>query len=296
MSRLPGEGAVQRKTSGLLKRVAGQSHLKHTINPAFLYEHARLWHHNFNQQFARQRIFNQSKYSGFWDESAFCPASCRRLFSAQAPAGMLIQLQEIDKIIERFSDAERAELARHYIVLSRERLHDPMPIGKLKICLLKSNLRYVPPDERVRYCDDVMATKMLQTRALVLDLIEMNYTLEKRCIYRPERWIEAIVADINDTFELSASEADAQLFEMYNSKLCDEIQAIFCSCERFNSAGNQLLLNIIAYKDRIGEYTRYNFNALIKRLASRFNEGKCMELKKIGAVYEEYKANAQKKK
>lgn len=206
---------------------------------------------------------------------------------------MVIQLQEIDDIISKFTGDDRLALSSYYVEISREKLEDPAPMKRQKICLLKDNLRYLPEKDHAKFVEEILSVKVLQTRALVLDLVCTNYSIEKQYIYKPENWIEAIVSDIFETFDLPA---DRFLFEEYNRQLCDEILSIFCSCERFNSAGNQLLLNIVMYKDRVRGYTDYSFDAMLKHLISRFNRNRCMGLTKIGSIYKEYKDNIARKK
>jgi hypothetical protein len=48
--------------------------------------------------------------------------------------------------------------------------------------------------------NDLMNHKVLQTRALILDLITKDYSKDTECIYKPEKWIKEIVKDIEETF------------------------------------------------------------------------------------------------
>lgn len=198
---------------------------------------------------------------------------------------MAIQPQEVDAIIEKFTGDDRQALAKYYIEVSREKLEDPVPMKRQKMRLLKSNLRYLPEDDRPKFVGEMLGVKVLQIRALVLDLVSTNYSMEKQYISKPESWMEAIVADVFETFDLPA---DRSLFEEYNRQLCDEILGIFCSCEKFNSAGNQLILNVVMYRDRVREHTDYDFDAMISRLTRQFNRGKCLGPAKIGEIYREH--------
>lgn len=145
---------------------------------------------------------------------------------------MLLQLDEIEEIIDQFPDKDREALSVFYIDSSRRKFRESTPIKRHRICLLKSNLKYIPEKKRAEYIDEIMGIKVLQTRALILDLVCSNYTIEKEYIYKPESWIELIVADIFETFALPE---ELQLFETYNRQLCEEILMIFCSCEKLSS-------------------------------------------------------------
>lgn len=204
----------------------------------------------------------------------------------------MIQLEEIKNIIDKFKDNDRMELIKHYVNLAKEKLEDPVSIRKKKIALLRDCLQYIPVDDFDAFIDRVLDTKLLQTRALILDLIISNYSLEKHYISKPEKWIDAIFEDMFGTFDLHD---DRDLLEIYNRKLCNEMKDIFCSCQRFNTAGNQLLLNMVAYKDKLSDYTKYDFDGLIRVFEERFNEGKKLPIEEIYRIYNEYKEEKKQK-
>lgn len=206
---------------------------------------------------------------------------------------MLLQLQEIDEIIGKFPESDRRALIDYFLEQAKLRLEDPTPIRRRKISLLRSCLAYIPSKGHGGFVDSVLNTKILQTRALILDLVCTNYSLEKQYIYKPEKWAELIVQDVRETFDL---EEDLDLFRIYNAKLCSEILGIFCSCEKFNSAGNQLLLNIVMYRDLLGGLAGYDFDAMLAKLLQRFNSNKSLPIERIESIYREHKETAEKKK
>ena len=199
-------------------------------------------------------------------------------------------LADIVSVINRFSGEERDEITEFYVKEATRQIVDPRPIRKSKIMLMKHISQFT--DDPGALETRILHMKAIQTRALVLDLVTTNYSMEKRHISKPEKWILAILDDINRTF---SEEHDAKLLGRYNEFLCQEIEQIFCSCEKFNTAGNQLLLNMICYRDEMQKRVSYDFGRLLKKLSSHFNDAKRLSLDVIEQVYVEYnkKRNAE---
>ena len=82
---------------------------------------------------------------------------------------------------------------------------------------------------------------------------------------------------------------------VYNRRLCNEIVDIFCSCDKFNSSGNQLILNIITYIDKMS-FIDYNYMKLIKKIKSNFMEGKDVPIEDILQGYKTYKKDKREKR
>lgn len=167
--------------------------------------------------------------------------------------------------------------------------------------------------------DDVLNIKILQIRTIILEMMSSNYSLDKQYISKPERWFEWVIKDMKETIILDNSTNDTNntnntvsnsaigaistdIIIKYNKMLCKEIVIIFCSYEKFNSAGNQLILNILAYKDNIVNTLKNNYInkdvineveieivSLLNKIKSNFNKGKCLEMEKIEKIYKEYK-------
>lgn len=238
---------------------------------------------------------------------------------------MLIQLEEINAIINRFAGTHRKTIVNHYLSRARAKLADPKPMGRKKMWLLRNSLQYIELDSRIDYIREMLSNKVLQTRALVLDLINANYAFDKKHLYKPESWMEHIIFDIEEAFEtarlepkagvstahprgdigkmvteafseigdsptalLSDPRVDQILLGEYNRQLCIEMLNIFISCERFNTAGNQLILSLFAYQDRVGKYVDYDFKDMNQMLIGRFQPGTYFGDERIAQIYAEF--------
>ncbi len=217
----------------------------------------------------------------------------------------MLGLEEINKIIDNFHNEERNEIIRYYIKYGNEIIENPETISKKKILLFQDMLKYVNDEEKSDMINRIMELKTIQTRALILDLISSDYSLDRKYFSKPEKWIKVIIEDIYETFSVGNKEnlfnafktkqdiineasSNYELLNIYIEKLSNEMKDIFCSCEKFNSSGNQLLLNIILYKEALKDHVLYNFDELINSIIKRFNKGKNLELNKIYKIYDEY--------
>ncbi|KAI5168436.1 hypothetical protein PAEPH01_0128 [Pancytospora epiphaga] len=197
----------------------------------------------------------------------------------------MLFIDEIESLIDQFPEKHRKTLSEFYIEKSKEKFKEPTPIKRSRISLLRSNLKYIDEKKQKAYVEEIIGLKVLQTRALILDIAGTNYTIDKEHIYKPESWIDLVLVDISETFELPE---DIDLFEAYNRQLCSELLLIFCSCKNFRSSGNQLILNIVYYKDNVKGDINYDFDGLIKKLASRFEKETYWGIDKINEIYNEY--------
>lgn len=243
---------------------------------------------------------------------------------------MFLQIKEIEKLLGNFEGENQEELSRYYIEVALQRLKDLNQFNYKKLELLKSILKYSNVKNHKKLIDEILSIKIIQIRALILDLITTNYSMEQQYIYKPEKWMESIINDLFKTFNISERQtenlslnqsekyADGEskskknqklkkeykldldlqtidILNLYNKKLCEEIILIFCSCEKFNSAGNQLILNIVMYIKTVGKYLDYDYSDFIKKLYSRFNPDKAVPLIKIENIYDEYLISINKK-
>lgn len=206
---------------------------------------------------------------------------------------MHLLLEEINEIIQKFEGDNKTKLVGFYVELVKTKLLNEKPFDRTKVLVLKDVLKYLKEDERNPYITEVFKSKVIQMRALVLDLVVVNYSVEKQHIARPERWIELLINDINSCFEIEDNE-ERGLFKIYNELICDEIILLFCSYEKFNSGGNQLLLNIIAYQNAVEMYTDYDFSKMYDEIKRHFMAGKDLPIKEIRNIYKEY-AKSKKK-
>lgn len=201
----------------------------------------------------------------------------------------MIELENISKIINEFKNEEKKELISYYVKTGLETIENSKLIKNKQIKLFKHILTYIPEKDIDDIIENIIKIKIKQTRAEILDLVISDYSVERRYISKPEKWIETIVEDIYETFDLKKSTEDYlitnKLASIYNEMLCNEIHHIFCSCEKYNTAGNQFLLNMVFYKESLINYVKYDFDSYFKIIIKRFNEGKNMKIEEIYKIY-----------
>lgn len=197
---------------------------------------------------------------------------------------MCAVLDEIDELINKFSGKQREEVVDFYIQLSRERFDSRSVIGRKEIALLSHITRYMIKHDREELTDQVINTKVMQARTFILDNIKEDFSGEKEFFSKFSRWTVAIVDDIKQIFDLR-QDGDVKLFQIFNDRLCEEIVLIFCSREKFNSSGNQLLLDLLLYKNNFKDALSFDFDGLIDKIRKRFNSGKALKANKIQEIY-----------
>ncbi|OQS55535.1 hypothetical protein EHP00_561 [Ecytonucleospora hepatopenaei] len=104
--------------------------------------------------------------------------------------------------------------------------------------------------------------------------------------------IEYKVVKFNDNID---SEDLLLCLEIYNKKLCSAFVNIFCSCDKFNSSGNQLLLNLVAYIDKMS-FLNYDFYSFLRKIKMNFLENKSMKMEDIVTSFLTYKHDKKNKK
>ncbi|KAF9763665.1 hypothetical protein NGRA_1142 [Nosema granulosis] len=229
---------------------------------------------------------------------------------------MSIYLEKIKKILGTFEPEEQAELKNYYVEKSTSLMMDDKKIGKAKIHLLR-DMEEVIEDEEVlsKIQRNVIDHKVLQTRALVLDLISTDYTKDLKGIYKPESWVKEIVKDIKETFlkddlfetpsppaptsnnnnkiptdnpnikEKITQKHPTNLIELYNKKLVEEFKDIFLSeVVTFGSAGNQLVLDLRYYANFITKFVSFDFEDLISSIKKQIEPTKLMKDKEIEEI------------
>ncbi|KAM0671873.1 hypothetical protein CWI42_040100 [Ordospora colligata] len=164
---------------------------------------------------------------------------------------MSVYLDKVKRIINNFEGDDRNSLVSHCILVSRDVLLDDREVKRAKLDVV-TDLYSIIVDDADALLDEVLSHKILQVRALILDLVDNDYSVDYEDVGMPERWIRKIVEDTRDTFDFE-SEFGMKALLMYNKKLLDEFCAIFVSTnKKFGSNGNQLLLNFYYYKKEIG--------------------------------------------
>lgn len=180
---------------------------------------------------------------------------------------MTINFDKIQRIINEFHGEDKRKLIDHYIAVSRNILLDEKEVKKPKVEILQDICSMGLDDELM---EDVLDHKILQVRALILDLVDNDYTADCGTVYKPEKWIKQIVRDVTETFDLG-TEFGKKLFLLYNQKLLEEFCDIFISENRkFGSSGNQLLLNFYFYRKFVLRKVDVDFEGFFSRMRSSF--------------------------
>ncbi|AFM98906.1 hypothetical protein KMI_11g16890 [Encephalitozoon hellem] len=185
---------------------------------------------------------------------------------------MSIYLEKVQKIIGDFEDEDKQILIKHYVQTSRNVLLDEKEVKKSKLSLLGDLHAIGGKDEVNAIVNDVLDHKILQIRALILDLVDDDYTSDSKVIGRPEKWIKRIIEDAEETFSLD-SEFGKRMFSIYNEKLLEEFCKIFISENRkFGTGGNQLLLNFYYYERFVQSKIEFDFQDFFSRMTSSFKD------------------------
>lgn len=182
---------------------------------------------------------------------------------------MTVYLDKIREIINKFHGDDRERLVSHYMAVSKGILLDEKEVKRSKLDLLQ-DLHAMDGEDVDQLSQDVLGHKVLQTRALVLDLISNDYTGDNGTVYKPEEWIRQISRDIEETFDFD-SDFGKTMFELYNKRLLEEFCDIFISeNQRFGADGNQLLLNFHFYRRFVAARIELDFGSFFYRIRSCF--------------------------
>ncbi|KMV65491.1 hypothetical protein M970_090120 [Encephalitozoon cuniculi EcunIII-L] len=180
-------------------------------------------------------------------------------------------LRKVQKIVDEFESEDRKKLVKYYVQTAKSVLLDEREVKRSKFDLL-NDLHTINADGINDVIDDVLGHKILQVRALILDLVDDDYTGDRKAVGKPEKWIRQIVKDAEETFDLD-SEFGKQLFSIYNVKLLEEFCKIFTSKNRrFGAGGNQLLLNFYYYERFVTSKIEFDFQRFYDRMVSFFKD------------------------
>ncbi|ADM12141.2 uncharacterized protein Eint_090110 [Encephalitozoon intestinalis ATCC 50506] len=186
-------------------------------------------------------------------------------------------LEKVEKIIGDFEGEDKEMLIKYYIEKSKSILLDEREVKRSKFDLL-SDLCAVGGEGTDNIMNDVLDHKILQIRALILDLVDDDYTSDRKVIGRPEKWIKQITRDAEETFNFD-DEFGKEVFSIYNRKLLSEFCKIFISENRkFGASGNQLLLNFCYYERFVRSKMEFNFQGFFNKITSFF-KGHCYKSK-----------------
>lgn len=197
---------------------------------------------------------------------------------------MTMYLERIKAILKRFDEKEQEELKAYYIQKAVNILVDERSVNKSKIQLLM-DLRELESEENfTTLSNKLMSHKVLQARALVLDLIATDYTKDTKAIYRAEDWVKEIVGDIKESFDLK-DERNLRLLKVYNEKMVGEFESIFISENtNYGSAGNQLLVDLTFYARFMEKFVSFSFMPLLTSIKNQIEPSKVLPEKEIDEI------------
>lgn len=196
-------------------------------------------------------------------------------------------LKEIEKIINKCSGEQRAELVMFYKKSVENKLENATHINGQLIRLVCDVSRYLPSTEKQGILNKLMNIKTLQIRTYILNEFKDDFTTEKQHFASFSKWMIVLIDDISRAFYQENPDnnkrrvaLDQKLAEDFHKKVLEEFKLVFCSNEKFNSAGNQLLIDLTRYFD-IFEGFEDEKSYLMERVRKNFNTGKALTKEKI---------------
>lgn len=194
-------------------------------------------------------------------------------------------LDEIEKIINKHKGEQRGELIGFYKNIVNETIEDDSMLDKKKIFLVLNVSKYLPENEKQLLISKIVNIKTFQIRTYILNAFDDNFQLEKAHFARVSKWMLCVIEEIKKTFYdyQKSVTLNAELAIRFHEKLCEELRLIFCSSEKFNTSGNQLLIDVLVYFDSFKEAGEFK-NELIERIRRNFNPGKVFSKEKIDEI------------
>lgn len=191
-------------------------------------------------------------------------------------------LDEISKLINRYEGEQRAELVDYYAQIVNEFLEDEKPINTPKIHLVVEVSKFLLADQRKSLMSKAINIKISQIRSYILEHFQEDFTTEKTHFSSISKWMHVLILEISKTFNppLVSDEIAIE----FHKKLCEELSLVFCSCEKFNSAGNQLLLDLKAYFDVFQNVIK-DRKLLLEKVSKNFLPNKCLTNERIEELY-----------
>lgn len=175
-------------------------------------------------------------------------------------------LKKFETLKHQFDKNEQKVLDEYFIETALDTLFNEKSINNLKINLL-NDIKVISTKEYEKNKEKLMRHKAIQTRAIILDLISTDYSIDVKCIYKPEKWIYKIIKDIELTFV-----NENKLLAYYNNFLVKEFLDIFINkVEKYGSNGNQLLVNFICYKKFISKFVKYDFQDFFVKIKNQID-------------------------
>lgn len=128
-----------------------------------------------------------------------------------------------------------------YILAGRK---SKSPITNKEISLLLLVQKFTSPETFFHIREAVLNLKIKQIETFVLSSSKFDFFKSKKHFSKVSKWMKILVQDLKETFP---GKEECGLFVLLNSKLCDLLSKIFLSNEKFNSGGNQLLIDLLYY-------------------------------------------------
>jgi hypothetical protein len=199
---------------------------------------------------------------------------------------LIMTLEEIKKIISGYEGKQRAELVDFYYKKVKEEIDNSKFIDSKRIQLIQDVSSFVTADERKALITRAIDMKIQQIRSFILENAKENLSETKIHFSNISKWMQIVIKEISITFHPPfVSENVAKEF---HSKLNEEFSLIFCSCEKFDSAGNQLLLDITAYYDHFSSQIKEKVS-LYEKFRKNFLPDKALTDERIKEIYENIK-------
>lgn len=195
-------------------------------------------------------------------------------------------IKEIEKIINKHNGDQRIELINTYRKEVDNAIESAKAIRSQHIRLICSIMKFLSPSEKQQLISKVVNTKAYQVRTYILNNNNSDFSQEKEHFSSFSGWATALVKETEQTFYESegGNAIDEEIAEIFQKKILDELKLIFCSSEKFNSEGNQLLLDLKKYMRSFKGAEREK-EALEERVRKNFNFSKVFSTGKIEEVY-----------
>lgn len=197
-------------------------------------------------------------------------------------------LEEIEKAINKFSGAQRAELIEYYRSLADEYITEDAKIDAKRIQLVCDISKYISPEEKNLLFKKVVDLKAAEVQTYVLNNFKTDFYIEKMHFSAFSGWVVALVKETKKTFySRDGVHFNDELTEEFHKKVCKVLKLIFCSGDKFKSAGNQLILDLMKYFKSFPGFDEEKIH-LLSRIRKNFEPGKILPKEKIEELYNSF--------
>ncbi|KAM0680265.1 hypothetical protein GINT2_001650 [Glugoides intestinalis] len=198
-------------------------------------------------------------------------------------------LEEIEKAINKFSGAQKAELIAFYRSLADEYITEETRIDSKRIKIVCDISKYISVEEKNALFKKAIDIKAAEVQTYVLNNFKSDFYVEKAHFSAFSGWVMALVKEIKKTFYSSEGVLlDDELTEHFHKKICKVLKLIFCSGDKFKSAGNQLILDLMKYFKSFPGFDEEKRH-LLSQIKKNFEPGKIMPKEKIEELFNTFK-------